>query len=87
MIQRPACQQVYNLFHPTDPLAVRLEPLLSARFSLLPPITIPRYTKYPLGDGNPTHLRKDICFQFMLGGVGVGQKIYSTSFFFLHEMW
>ncbi|XP_042885227.1 protein retinal degeneration B-like isoform X11 [Penaeus japonicus] len=56
MIQRPACQQVYNLFHPTDPLAVRLEPLLSARFSLLPPITIPRYTKYPLGDGNPTHL-------------------------------
>ncbi|XP_068241637.1 protein retinal degeneration B isoform X2 [Palaemon carinicauda] len=56
VIQRPACQQVYNLFHPTDPLAVRLEPLLSARFSLLTPITIPRYTKYPLGDGIPTHL-------------------------------
>ncbi|KAK7086800.1 Membrane-associated phosphatidylinositol transfer protein 2, partial [Halocaridina rubra] len=55
-IHRPACQQVYNLFHPTDPLAVRLEPLLSARFSLLTPITIPRYTKYPLGDGMPTHL-------------------------------
>ncbi|KAL7635918.1 UNVERIFIED_CONTAM: hypothetical protein RMT77_013735 [Armadillidium vulgare] len=55
-IARPACHQVYNLFHPTDPLAVRLEPLLSARFSLLPPVTIPRYTKYPLGDGQPTHL-------------------------------
>ncbi|XP_071529989.1 protein retinal degeneration B isoform X1 [Panulirus ornatus] len=55
-IQRPACQQVYNLFHPTDPLAVRVEPLLSARFSLLTPITIPRYTKYPLGDGVSTHL-------------------------------
>ncbi|XP_045127111.1 protein retinal degeneration B-like isoform X5 [Portunus trituberculatus] len=55
-VQRPACQQVYNLFHPTDPLAVRVEPLISARFSLLPPITIPRYTKYPLGDGLPTHL-------------------------------
>ncbi|XP_069168054.1 protein retinal degeneration B isoform X5 [Procambarus clarkii] len=55
-IQRPACQQVYNLFHPTDPLAVRVEPLLSARFSLLTPVTIPRYTKYPLGDGIPTHL-------------------------------
>ncbi|KAK4309749.1 hypothetical protein Pmani_018626 [Petrolisthes manimaculis] len=55
-IQRPACQQVYNLFHPTDPLAVRVEPLFSARFSLLPPITIPRYAKYPLGDGMPTHL-------------------------------
>ncbi|KAG0716142.1 Protein retinal degeneration B [Chionoecetes opilio] len=57
-VQRPACQQVHNLFHPTDPLAVRVEPLISARFSLLPPITIPRYTKYPLGDGLPTHLRK-----------------------------
>ncbi|XP_050734051.1 protein retinal degeneration B-like isoform X4 [Eriocheir sinensis] len=55
-VQRPACQQVYNLFHPTDPLAVRVEPLISARFSLLPPIIIPRYTKYPLGDGLPTHL-------------------------------
>ena len=57
-ITKPACQQVYNLFHPTDPLAVRLEPLLSARFSLLPPVTIPRYNKYPLGDGQPTHLCK-----------------------------
>ncbi|XP_076054532.1 retinal degeneration B isoform X3 [Oratosquilla oratoria] len=56
LIQRPACHQVYNLFHPTDPMAVRLEPLISARFSFLPPVTISRYTKYPLGDGQPTHL-------------------------------
>ncbi|XP_024113525.1 membrane-associated phosphatidylinositol transfer protein 2 isoform X1 [Oryzias melastigma] len=48
----PACQQVYNLFHPADPSASRLEPLLDKRFYLLPPFTIPRYQRFPLGDGH-----------------------------------
>lgn len=54
--QKPHCTQIYNLFHPTDPIASRIEPLLSARFSMLPPINIPRYAKYPLGNGQPYHL-------------------------------
>lgn len=54
---KPHCTQVYNLFHPTDPTASRMEPLLSARFSMLPPINVPRYAKYPLGNG-PYHLCK-----------------------------
>ncbi|XP_074966696.1 membrane-associated phosphatidylinositol transfer protein 2 isoform X5 [Phalacrocorax aristotelis] len=49
---RPACQQVYNLFHPADPSASRLEPLLERKFYLLPPFNIPRYQRFPLGDGN-----------------------------------
>ncbi|KAJ3661841.1 hypothetical protein Zmor_006222 [Zophobas morio] len=56
VITRPNCLQVYNLFHPTDPVAARLEPLLSARFSILPPVNIARYAKYPLGNGQPYHL-------------------------------
>ncbi|XP_048199020.1 membrane-associated phosphatidylinositol transfer protein 2 isoform X7 [Perognathus longimembris pacificus] len=48
---RPACQQVYNLFHPADPSASRLEPLLERRFHALPPLSVPRYQRYPLGDG------------------------------------
>lgn len=48
---RPACQQVYNLFHPADPSASRLEPLLEKRFHLLPPCSVPRYQRFPLGDG------------------------------------
>ncbi|KAF0748361.1 protein retinal degeneration B isoform X2 [Aphis craccivora] len=55
-IQRPALQQVYNLFHPSDPIASRLEPLISAKFSILPPVNIPRYQKYPLGTGQPYYL-------------------------------
>lgn len=46
------------MFHPTDPTASRLEPLLSARFSMLAPVNVPRYAKYPLGNGQPLHLRK-----------------------------
>lgn len=48
---RPACQQVYNLFHPADPSASRLEPLLEHRFHALAPFSVPRYQRYPLGDG------------------------------------
>lgn len=59
---KPHCTQVYNLFHPTDPVASRLEPLLSARFSMLTPVNIPRYAKYPLGNGQPYHLCKYLNF-------------------------
>lgn len=61
---RPACQQVYNLFHPADPSASRLEPLLERKFHLLPPFNVPRYQRFPLGDGNsallgePLHPRR-----------------------------
>ena len=57
-LQRPQCRQIYNLFHPSDPIATRIEPLVSARFSLLPPLNIPRYQKYPLGDGHSLNVRK-----------------------------
>ncbi|XP_049625146.1 membrane-associated phosphatidylinositol transfer protein 2 isoform X3 [Suncus etruscus] len=53
---RPACQQVYNLFHPADPSASRLEPLLERRFHALAPFSVPRYQRYPLGDGCSTLL-------------------------------
>ncbi|XP_022651085.1 protein retinal degeneration B-like isoform X2 [Varroa destructor] len=48
--------QVYNLFHPTDLLGLRVEPLISAKFAQIPPVTVPRFQKYPLGDGQPIHL-------------------------------
>ncbi len=55
---RPACQQVYNLFHPADPSASRLEPLLEKRFHLMPPSSVPRYQRFPLGDGQSALLGK-----------------------------
>ncbi|XP_031779472.1 protein retinal degeneration B isoform X4 [Nasonia vitripennis] len=59
-ISKPCVHQVYNLFHPSDPVAARLEPLISARFSLLPPVNVARYQKYPLGNGQPYHLLETV---------------------------
>ncbi|XP_062872525.1 membrane-associated phosphatidylinositol transfer protein 3 [Trichomycterus rosablanca] len=51
---RPACSQIFNLFYPSDPSASRLEPLLNSYFHRLPPFPVPRYQRYPLGDGRST---------------------------------
>lgn len=48
----PCCSQIYNLFHLTDPIAVRVEPLLCKQFRLIEPCMIPRHSKFPLGDGS-----------------------------------
>eukprot|EP00058_Branchiostoma_floridae_P005248 XP_002590736.1 hypothetical protein BRAFLDRAFT_78151 [Branchiostoma floridae] len=51
-LAQPACNQVYNMFHLTDPLAARLEPLLQDQFSQIAPVSVSRYHKFPLGDGS-----------------------------------
>lgn len=53
---KPNCLQVYNLFHSSDPMAIRLEPLLNDNFRHLSPVKIARYSKFPLGDGEPVHV-------------------------------
>ncbi|KAL8576133.1 hypothetical protein ACOMHN_001483 [Nucella lapillus] len=59
-LTRPQCLQVYNLFHSSDPLAVRLEPLVSDGFKHLAPVKVPRYSRFPLGDGEPVHVVETI---------------------------
>ncbi|KAL2092645.1 hypothetical protein ACEWY4_012443 [Coilia grayii] len=71
---RPACQQVYNLFHPADPSASRLEPLLEKKFHLLPPFSVPRYQRFPLGDGNSALLVETIQSQAQLLLESVAQR-------------
>lgn len=40
----PKCAEFYNIFHPTDPIAYRIEPLISPAMSSLKPQALP-YTK------------------------------------------
>ena len=48
---RPACSQgVFNMFHPSHPVVARLEPLLVPACAQVPPVNIPRYGMFPLGD-------------------------------------
>jgi len=58
LVVRPCCGQLYNLFHACDPNASRIEPLIQLEFSQIPPCCIPRYSQFPLGDGESTLLGK-----------------------------
>jgi DDHD domain-containing protein len=40
----PKCRQIFNIFHPTDPIAYRLEPLISPAMANMSPQPLP-YTK------------------------------------------
>lgn len=52
---RPKCSQIFNIFHPTDPISYRIEPLISPAMASLKPQPLP-YTKRgifgaPVGQG------------------------------------
>ena len=57
-LPRPSCHQIYNLFYPSDPSAVRLEPLVIDKLKQIAPMKVPRYQKFPLGDGQSVHVGK-----------------------------
>lgn len=58
----PVCRQLFNIFHPTDPISYRLEPLISPAMSALKPQPLP-YTKKGIF-GAPTQ-----------GLTGIGTKV------------
>lgn len=43
-VSAPKCRQVFNIFHPTDPISYRIEPLISPAMASLKPQPLP-YTK------------------------------------------
>ena len=49
---RPNCAQVYNMFHASNPVVARLEPLLLPNSQQIGPVNIPRYGMFPVGDGS-----------------------------------
>ncbi|KAA0708853.1 Phospholipase DDHD1 [Triplophysa tibetana] len=43
IIPKSICQRLFNIFHPTDPVAYRLEPLISKHYSNIAPVQIHWY--------------------------------------------
>lgn len=37
----PKCQNIYNLFHPCDPVGYRMEPLINPKFAIMKPESVP----------------------------------------------
>ena len=50
----------YNVFYAADPLAYRIEPLLEERLARIPPISIPRFRTYPMGDGTSIKVKNSL---------------------------
>ena len=44
------CGQVYNLFHPHDPMSCRIEPLLDKSFRKIHSAPVPRHQSFPYND-------------------------------------
>ncbi|CAN8106391.1 unnamed protein product [Discula destructiva] len=51
-VSSPKCSQMYNVFYPSDPIAYRVEPLISPAMSSLKPQNLP-YTKKGIFSVNP----------------------------------
>lgn len=45
IVSSPRCQQLYNIFHPSDPVSYRIEPLISPAMSALKPQPLPSVKK------------------------------------------
>lgn len=49
-VSSPKCDQLFNIFHPTDPIAYRIEPLVSSAMSSMKPQLLPYTKKGIFGD-------------------------------------
>ncbi|KAJ4422518.1 hypothetical protein N0V82_002852 [Gnomoniopsis sp. IMI 355080] len=61
-VSSPKCSQMFNIFYPSDPIAYRIEPLISPAMSTLKPQNLP-YTKKGIFSVNPQ------------GITGIGAKV------------
>lgn len=55
--------RVYNIFHPNDPVAMRMEPVVHDRFTTIPPVVLPYWwtmdkTQNAMKVGNPAQGKK-----------------------------
>lgn len=63
-VSSPKCAQLFNIFHPTDPISYRIEPLVSKAMASLKPQPLP-YTKRGLFNSGQ-----------LVGGIsGIGQSV------------
>ncbi|KAI5850613.1 DDHD domain-containing protein [Tricharina praecox] len=65
LVSSPKCAQLFNVFHPADPISYRMEPLVSKAMAQLKPQPLP-YTKRGLFSSNGQ----------IVGGIsGIGQSV------------
>ncbi|WKX98484.1 hypothetical protein Q1695_013847 [Nippostrongylus brasiliensis] len=68
--------QVFNLYYSLDPCGARLEPVLNQHLSLLQPANVPRYQRYPLGDGRPLYFDSSVDLTRLWGSKRIDHVLY-----------
>ncbi|KAK6029546.1 DDHD domain protein, partial [Ostertagia ostertagi] len=73
--------QVFNLYYPLDPCGARLEPVLNPHLSLLQPANVPRYQRYPVGDGRPIYFDSSVDLTPLWGSKRMDHALYCPTGF------
>ncbi|CAI4230432.1 unnamed protein product [Auanema sp. JU1783] len=68
--------QLFNLYYPFDPCGSRVEPVLNSQLNLVPPANIPKYQRYPLGDGKNISFDSSIDLNRMWGTKRMDHVLY-----------
>lgn len=68
--------QLFNLYYPLDPCGARIEPVLDAQLSIVPPYNVPKYQRYPLGDGKSQKFDSTIDTSQMWGSKRIDNLLY-----------
>ncbi|CAD6185676.1 unnamed protein product [Caenorhabditis auriculariae] len=70
-----ACQ-LFNLYYPLDPCGARIEPVLNAQLTVVPPYNVPKYQRYPLGDGKPLKFESFVDTTNLWGSKRIDHLLY-----------
>ncbi|CAL2037074.1 unnamed protein product [Caenorhabditis brenneri] len=68
--------QLFNLYYPLDPCGARIEPVLDSQLAFIPPYNVPKYQRYPLGDGKTQKFEPSIDTTQMWGSKRIDNLLY-----------
>lgn len=75
-VSRLACNQLYNLYYPLDTCGARLEPVLNTQLAVLPSVNVPRYQRFPLGDGRHILFDNELETSTLWGNHRIDHQLY-----------
>ncbi|CAB3403291.1 unnamed protein product [Caenorhabditis bovis] len=68
--------QMFNLYYPLDPCGARIEPALDPQMASIPAYNVPKYQRYPLGDGKSQRFEASADISQMWGSKRIDCLLY-----------
>uniref|UniRef100_A0A914C020 DDHD domain-containing protein n=1 Tax=Acrobeloides nanus TaxID=290746 RepID=A0A914C020_9BILA len=70
------CNQIFNLYYSLDPCGSRLEPVLNPQLAMLNPLPVPKYQRFPLGDGRHMSFDNALEASLLWGSRRIDHQLY-----------